>query len=368
MSALQRNLLYALGALVLGALVWYFAGIVVYLLIAWVLSMLGKPLKGFFLRRLRIGRFRIGSSGAALLTILSFFLIVAGLFMIFVPTLVKQARNLAAVDYKAVGERWRGPFASLDQQLHQFGMLGPQESLAERTQAVLLDTFQPAMLGDFVGAFFSTAGNVVAAVFSITFILFFFLRENKLFLGILHAFVPDESEPKVRHAVEESSEALRQYFGGLLAQMAVFTLMISVILWIMGVENALLIGAFGGLLNVIPYVGPLLGAAFGVFISVSSHLDYDTAAMLTLVGKVVGAFILTQTIDNNFTGPMIFSKSVQAHPLEIFIVTLMAAKLGGVVGMVVGIPVYTVLRVIARTFFSEFKLVQRLTDHLEEDG
>lgn len=367
MSSLNRNLLYLFGALVLGALVWYFSSIVVYILIAWVLSMLGKPLMVFFLRRLRIKRFRIGTTGAALLTILSFFLIVIGLAMLFVPTLVHQARNLATVDYKAVAERWRGPFAYLDQQLHQLGVLGSQESLAERTQAVLLDTFKPAILGDFVGAFFSTAGNVVAAVFSITFILFFFLRENKLFLGILHAFVPDAYEPKVRHAVEESSEALTRYFRGLLAQIAVFTIMISVILWIMGVKNALLIGAFGGLLNVIPYVGPLLGAAFGIFISVSSHLDYDTAAMLTLMGKVAGAFVIVQMIDNNFTGPMIFSKSVQAHPLEIFIVTLMAAQLGGVVGMIVGIPVYTVLRVVARTFFSEFKFVQRLTDHLEEE-
>jgi predicted PurR-regulated permease PerM len=78
----------------------------------------------------------------------------------------------------------------------------------------------------------------------------------------------------------------------------------------------------------------------------------------------VAAFMVTQFIDNNFTGPMIFSKSVQAHPLEIFIVTLVAAKLGGIVGMIIGIPAYTVLRVIGRTFFSEFKLVQKLTGHL----
>ncbi|HNE30260.1 MAG TPA: AI-2E family transporter, partial [Saprospiraceae bacterium] len=114
-------------------------------------------------------------------------------------------------------------------------------------------------------------------------------------------------------------------------------------------------------------VGPILGALFGIFITVSSHLDYEVAAMMPLIGKVAGAFLLTQFIDNNFVGPLIFSKSIKAHPLEIFIVTLASAKIGGVVGMVIGIPVYTVLRVIARTFFSEFKLVQRLTDHMEAD-
>ena len=77
--------------------------------------------------------------------------------------------------------------------------------------------------------------------------------------------------------------------------------------------------------------------------------------------------MVTQFLDNMVISTIIFSKSVQAHPLEIFIVTLVAAKLGGVVGMVIGIPTYTLLRVIARTFFSEFKVVQRLTEHLDEE-
>ncbi|MFN8304605.1 MAG: AI-2E family transporter [Saprospiraceae bacterium] len=367
MSSLQRNLLWIAGLLCFGAVAYYFADIVSYLLIAWVLSMLGKPLMIFFLKRVRIRKFRIGTNGAAMLTILTFFLIVLGVIMMFVPTLVEQARVLTTVDYQAVGEKWRGPFAWLDTELHQLGMLGPQESLADRTQSVLLQTFRPALVGNFVGSFLATAGNVVAAIFSITFILFFFLKENRLFIDILHAFVPDEYEPKVRHAVEESSEVLTRYFRGLLTQVVSFVLICTILLWIMGVNNALLIGAFGGLLNVVPYVGPILGALFGIFITVSSHLDYEVAAMMPLIGKVAGAFLLTQFIDNNFVGPLIFSKSIKAHPLEIFIVTLASAKIGGVVGMVIGIPVYTVLRVIARTFFSEFKLVQRLTDHMETD-
>ncbi len=143
--------------------------------------------------------------------------------------------------------------------------------------------------------------------------------------------------------------------------------MVTLILWALGIDNALLIGAFGGIFNVVPYVGPILGMIFGAFITVSSHLDVEFAMLLPMLLKVLAAFMITQMIDNNFLGPMILSKSVQAHPLEIFIVTLIAAKLGGVVGMVIGIPVYTVLRVVARIFFGEFKLVQRLTVHLSEE-
>ncbi|HND88217.1 MAG TPA: AI-2E family transporter, partial [Saprospiraceae bacterium] len=130
--------------------------------------------------------------------------------------------------------------------------------------------------------------------------------------------------------------------------------------------NALLIGAFGGIFNVIPYVGPIMGLVFGGFITISSNLDLEMTLLLPMLVKVAAAFMGTQFVDNNFLGPLIFSKSVQAHPLEIFIVTLIAAKVGGVLGMILGIPVYTVLRVIARVFFSRFKVVQRLTEHLEE--
>lgn len=367
MSALNRNLFWLLGAALLLALAWYFSDIVAYILIAWVFSMLGRPLMVLFQRRIRIGRFRMGPTSAALLTILSFYLIFSGILMVFVPTIVAQARNLASVDYEALGEKLKVPFYNLDVQLHQIGLLKPGESLATRTQEILSAWFKPALVGDFLGSFVSTAGSVVVTFASITFILFFFLKEKNLFLEILRAFVPNELESKVSHAVQGSSEMLTRYFGGLAAQLAAFSLVLSILLWVLGVNNALLIGVFGGIFNIVPYIGPIIGMLFGAFITVSSNLDSDLALLLPMLLKLAAAFMATQFLDNNFVGPMIFSKSVQAHPLEIFIVTLIAAKLGGVIGMVVGIPVYTVLRVIARTFFSEFKVVQRLTDHLEEE-
>ena len=367
MMTTNRNLIWLLGALALATVFYYFADILTYILLAWVFSMLGRPLMIFFQKRLRIGRFRAGPTTAALLTIATFYGVLIGVLLAFVPTIVSQARNLSTVDYQALGEKLRTPFFHLDVQLHQLGMLSPNESLATKTQEILSAWFKPTLVGDFVGSFVGVAGNVLVTFVSVTFILFFFLQENRLFLDIVHAFVPNEQEPKVRHAVQESSTVLTSYFGGLLTQLVAFSLMITLLLWMFGIDNALLIGAFGGLFNVVPYLGPILGMIFGVFITISSHLDLEFAILLPMSLKVLAAFFITQMIDNNFLGPMILSKSVQAHPLEIFIVTLIAAKLGGVLGMVIGIPVYTVLRVIARIFFGEFKLVQRLTEHLSEE-
>lgn len=370
MKNTQRNWLWIGGGLFLLGCLYYFSDIVTYLLLAWVLSMLGRPVMVFLQRRVRVGRFRLGQDVAALLTILVFYGVLVGFVLIFVPTIVEQARNLASVDYQALGEKFKAPMAKWDIQAHRLGLLAKGESLTTKAQELAGNWLKPTLLGDFVDAFVSTAGNIVVTLTAVTFILFFFLKDSSLFIDILHAFVPNNQETKVRHAVRESSEMMTRYFVGLVAQAFAFALSITVMLLLLGIPNALLIGVFGGLFNIIPYVGPILGAIFGCFITLSSTLDAqaDLALLWPPLVKVLGAFAATQFLDNNFVGPMIFSNSVKAHPLEIFIVTLIAAKLGGIVGMVIGIPVYTVLRVIARVFFSELKLVQRLTNHLEEEG
>lgn len=361
---IHRSWLWLIGLVLAGATVYYLSDIVTYLLLAWVLSLLGKPLCSFFQKRLRIGRFKIGAGVAAMLTILCFYGAITGLLLAFVPTLIHQTQQLANVDYQAVGAKLHEPLAHFDTQLHYLGILKKNETLAGRTEALATTYFKPTLLADFVSSFLGIAGNVAVTMTAITFILFFFLKDSDLFVEIIHAIVPDDMETKVRRAADESSEMLRRYFGGLLVQVAAFTFTVTVILMLLGVQNALLLGIFGGILNVIPYIGPIIGMMFGILMTLSSNLDMDYALMLPLLVKVAIAFSCTQFLDNNFVGPMIFSKSVHAHPLEIFIVTLIAAKVGGVVGMVVGIPIYTLLRVVARVFFSEFKVVQRLTEHL----
>jgi len=357
--------LWLLGLLVVLAVGYYFSDIVTYILLAWVLSMLGRPVMDFLQNRVRFRSFRLGPAGAAVLTIAGFYLTLAGIMLLFVPSIVEQARNLAGADYQALGEKLRGPFADLDESLHRVGLLTPGESLAVRTQEILAGFFKPALVGNFVEQFVSVAGGIVVTLASVTFMLFFFLKDNTLFIDMLHAIVPNHLEEKTIRAVNESSSMLTRYFGGLVAQMASFFTLLSLLLWVLGVENAILIGAFGGLFNIIPYIGPIIGMFFGAFITITSHLDLEINLIWPMLLKVLIAFSATQFVDNNLLGPAIFSKSIKAHPLEIFIVTLAAAKLGGVLGMVLGIPVYTVLRVIARVFFSEFKVVQRLTDTME---
>ena len=198
------------------------------------------------------------------------------------------------------------------------------------------------------------------------FILYFFLKDQGLFVNFLVAVTPSKYGDEVRNALDRITKLLRRYFGGILLQITIITVFISVSLGLLGVKNALLIGFFAALINVIPYLGPIIGASFALFITVSSNIDLDFyTEMLPLLTKVVVVFGAMQMLDNFLLQPYIFSNSVLAHPLEIFIIILMGAQINGIVGMVLAIPFYTVLRVIARSFLNEFRIVQQITGGME---
>jgi predicted PurR-regulated permease PerM len=142
--------------------------------------------------------------------------------------------------------------------------------------------------------------------------------------------------------------------------------LITLGLLIFGVENALLIGFFGGVMNIIPYVGPIIGSCIGIMLGITSILvqgSYDL--LLPEFLKLAGVFLAVNFIDNNILVPYIYSNSVKAHPLEIFFVIIMGGSLAGILGMLLAIPVYTLLRVIARQFFHQFRIVKKLTRQID---
>ena len=147
--------------------------------------------------------------------------------------------------------------------------------------------------------------------------------------------------------------------------MTIITLLVTISLLILGVKNALLIGFFAGIMNVIPYIGPIIAAAIGVMITLSSNMELSFySQMVPLLIKVLAVFMFTRLLDDFILQPNIFSKSVKAHPLEIFIAVLVGAKIGGILGMVLAIPFYTAFRVIGKVFLSEFKVIQQLTKNM----
>jgi predicted PurR-regulated permease PerM len=368
---LNRYLALAGGFLVFGAVAYYFSNIVAYVLIAWVLSMLGQPLIRLLLKYLRVGNFRASHSLSAAIVLLLFFVIAFGLLRIFVPLLVEQTAQFANIDFNSVTQALNPPIQKMNEWLARHGLAGQIVSPSDQLRDILFGHFNPSGISDFFSSLVSFTAHFLIDILSISFITFFFLKEQGLFVNFLVAVVPSQYEVQIRHAVDDASELLSRYFGGILLQMTAIVIILTAGLTILGIPNALLIAIFTALINVIPYVGPLIGLTFGIFVTITSNFELDFySQLLPLIFEVVGVFFIMKMIDDFVLQPFIFSKSVMAHPLEIFIVILMGAKINGILGMALAIPTYTVIRLIARVFLSEFKIVQKLTGSMEglDDG
>jgi predicted PurR-regulated permease PerM len=223
-------------------------------------------------------------------------------------------------------------------------------------------------VGSAIGKFISAAGNVFVGLFAILFISFFFLKDENLFQEGLLIFIPEKHHNATTNVVAESKRLLIRYYLGVLLEVVGVMVLITLGLKIFGIKNALLIGFFAGIMNIIPYIGPLIGGAIGIALGVISTLSMGTYnELLPDILKIAGTLIVVNFIDNNILVPTIYSKSVKSHPLEIFLVIIIGGGLAGLAGMLFAVPVYTLLRVIAREFFNQFTVVKKLTDQIDQE-
>jgi len=367
MRANSRWFLGIITTLVVGFLIYYFNTIVLYIILAWILAMMGQPLMKLFKVHLKLGRFKLGEQLSAVMTLIIFGIVSLAMILIFVPMIVEQANILANIDYMQLYRSLEVPVNGINNALIEWGLTTEAAIKPEAFGTFFSKYFNIGQIGVLLTSLFSMAGNFVVGIFSVVFITFFFLQDNTMLMDFIIGVSPDKFEKQINQVVTDIKTMLRRYFFGLVMQVATITLIVSVVLSIMGIENALLIGFFAGVINLIPYVGPIIGAAFGIIITISSNLDLPFyEEMLPMIIKLAIVFAGMQMIDNFILQPVIYGNSAKAHPLEIFIVILVAAKLGGITGMVVAIPAYIVIRVIARAFLSRFKVVKTLTESMSD--
>lgn len=356
-----RRIAGALGiALLIGALL-RFSDLTAYLILSIALSFIGRPLVQWC-DRTRIAGRPIGSTVGAILALVLMALAFGLLVSLFAPLVSAEAKVLAGLDFEGIARDLR----RLAHDVLPLLVSAGEDPLAWLDTATLGNALSTALgpdgLGGILGGLFSVAGNLVVALFSISFMTFFFLKDRQLFPSILQALTPDRHMARVERILDNSTELLTRYFIGLAAQVAIITTIITGGLSMLGVPNAFLIGFLAGLLNLIPYVGPLLGAGLGLGIILTTHLQDPELG--GLIGKAALVFLSGQLVDNFFTQPVIFAGSVKAHPLEIFVLISIAGSLAGITGMMLAIPAYSLIRVMAKEFLSGFKVIQALTDEL----
>jgi predicted PurR-regulated permease PerM len=220
---------------------------------------------------------------------------------------------------------------------------------------------------DIFGSLASAISNIFIALFSITFITFFFLKDEGLFNKGVILLVPTKHEQAIRNVLSSTKDLLMRYFVGIFAQMLGMIILTTIGLYLIKIDfqTCLVIALFVGIINVIPYIGKLIGTIFGIVIAIASKIQVlPSDQLVTLFILICVVFAIVHLIDNIFLQTLIFSNSVKAHPLEIFLVILIAGHLAGITGMLVAIPGYTVIRVFAKQFLNNFKFVKKLTEKI----
>ena len=360
---LARYIIIAATLAVLACLCWYFKSVLVYIIVAFVVSLIGQPV----MRLLRKIRFRGKSAPDGLLAILTIFVILGTLILVVtqvIPVVTGIVRDAAVLN--SVTAEGNPLDRVNDWIVGLFPGLGADFNIITILMDKLREVTNLSNVTSVISSVTSFVTSLVVGLFSVVFISFFFVRDETLFRKIVSALVPDRIEGNLAKSLGDIEGLLSRYFVGLLIEMTGVALLDFLGLWIiarLGFSNALGIAFIAGILNVIPYVGPLIGEAVGVVLAVV--LKYGTGIGLDvniwIFALIVLAIMLaTQLVDNFVYQPLIYSTSIKASPLEIFIVILLAGHIGGVVGMLVAIPAYTVLRVIASRFFPDLKLVKRL--------
>ncbi len=368
MKTTLRNILIFAGIVLLLAGFWYFRIIVVYILVSGVLSIVGRPLVDLFCK-IRIGKIHVPRSLSAIFTLAILWGLIIMFFYVNIPLVTSQIKELSSIDSRKIVQLIEGPIDKFENLFRAFNKditkeISIQDYIISKVSGIL----NVNLIQNFIGSLMNILGNIVIAVFSITFITFFFLKDQRLFFESILMWIPDKHEEHVRRALNSIKRLLTRYFIGIVIQSTCIMILITIGMTIAGIEfrQALVMGLILGILNVIPYIGPWLGLFIAITMGIASHINQDFATVVVpLVTYMIIVEAITHLIDNVVFQPVIFSSSVNAHPLEIFIVILAAGFAAGIPGMILGIPAYTVLRVFAREFFYNFKAVQKITSSLD---
>jgi predicted PurR-regulated permease PerM len=349
-------------------LMWYFSAITGYMIAAVVLSMIVSPMTDWLSsKKIKISKkdFLFPRWLATVITLTMVLAVFFGILFLIVPIIGKEAKTITQIDPTQFSNYSNEMWGYVSGFIQQSGLVNEindvETEVVDKVKSwISLDNISTAFSG--VVSFLT---SFVMALFSIFFISFFLLKDKPLFKELLLSIFPQQSQHKITSVFSKTKTSLSRYFLGLLIQVTIVMSLLFFGLKLFGIPNALLIAFIGGILNIIPYIGPLIGMALGVILAVVSTL---ATGVYTEIGwvilEVIGIFVAVNIFDNVVNQPFIFSKIAHAHPVEIFVVMLAAGSLAGIGGMIIAIPSYTVIRIILKEYLSEFAFISNLTKNV----
>lgn len=365
---LAKYILLAAGIAIIGAICWYFRSVIVYVLIAVVVSLIAKPVMGL-MQKIRIKGKKAPDWFLAALSLLLVMLTLICVITMIIPIVSGILKGISLTSIENAAGQIAVPLANLNEFLRStFPRLGSDFRIELALIQELQKIFDVSMISSVIGSATSFITSFGVGLFSVVFIGFFFIKDDGLFTKIVCALLPDKHEETAEKAISDIGYLLSRYFIGVLIEVTGVALVNFLGLFFiarLGFNASIGIAVLTGITNIIPYVGPLVGGALGTILGLV--IRYSSAVPIGLDVSfwvftviLIAIFCFTQLIDNMLYQPVIYSTSIKSKPLEIFIVLLIVGHIGGAMAMIVAIPCYTVIRVIAFRFFGHVKAIKRL--------
>jgi predicted PurR-regulated permease PerM len=336
--SLDRIIRFLIGGIGIGLavwLLWYFGGLIIYLVMGGILAYLLRPFVD------RVQGVGLGRVPAIIVTFALLFGALVVLLTYIVPFVARQVGDLSQIvtvdaaqqvaDY--VEDRLQLLFPIEEGTVVQ----GTREAINVLMRGGLAGGDRVAETVSSVVALFT---NIFYALLVIPFVTFFFLKDGVQIRRTVLRLVPNRYFEITLAIIDKVERNIGRYFRALLVQCFSVAVVASLMLYLVGLNSALSVGIFTGLANTIPYFGPFLGFLAGTLVGVAQTGD------LSLVLGVFVAMAVTQISDNLLFQPLIFSRAARAHPMVILFVVLIGAQLAGIIGMLIAIPMATTLRVV----------------------
>ncbi len=341
------------------ALLWFLykiQSVLIYIAFAGVISLMGRPFVLFLKKKLKFN-----NTLAVVFTLFITIGLFLSIFTLFVPIVVEQGQLIGEIDVNQIGD----DLDRLNQEVSDYFNIEKLSLVEVIKKTDLMQFFDLKAVPNTINSFLSGFGSVLIGVFSVLFISFFLLKDSLLLENSLLVFAKKEDENKFMRAFTKIKDLLSRYFVGLLLQVIILFVLYTILLLIFGVHNAIAVALIAAIFNLIPYIGPLIGGVFVIILSITSNLGLDfQTVMLPKLAYILIGYMIIQLIDNFLNQPLIFGTSVKSHPLEIFLAILIFGLLFGIGGLIVAVPFYTAIKVIAKEFLSEYKIVKTLTKDL----
>ena len=352
-NGILRAIAVLAAVLFLGYFLLLIQSVLIYIIIAAIIALIAKPMILFLRKKLKFP-----NTIAVVSTMVLFVSLIIGITGMFIPLVIEQGESLSLLKTKGLEEN----IGNLITQANEYFTSKNIDILSELQGADVFTSLKsiPNLLNSIVGAL----GSFSVGLFSVLFISFFFMKDSKMFKSALLTLMPKGTEDRFSHSLEKINDLLSRYFIGLVIQITILFVIYTIILLVIGVSNAVVIAFLCALLNIIPYVGPLISAFLMIVLTMTSGLGQDLDFQSEILPKtiyVMIGFIMAQVGDNFGSQPIIFSKTTKSHPLEIFLIIIIGGLLAGPLGMIIAVPSYTVLKVILKEFISDNKIVSSLT-------